>query len=82
MDYIRGVLRGFHLLAHTWAGSPTARAFLFGSGTVKPPPMDNYGYYTMAGGGKSIETGYFLNIVILFGAIWVKTKCVSRGRVH
>lgn len=63
MDYIRGVLRGFHLLAHTWAGSPTARAFLFGSGTVKPP-MDNYGYYTMAGGGKSIETGYFLKNVV------------------
>ena len=59
MDYIRGVLRGFHLPAHTWASSPTARAFLFGSGTVKPPPMDNYGYYTMAGGGESIETGYF-----------------------
>ena len=30
----------------------------------KAPPMDNYGYYTMAGGGKSIETGYFLKNVV------------------
>ena len=60
MDYIKGVLRGAHLLAHTWASRPIAHGVCFGcSGKRIPPPMDHYGYYTMEGGRKSIENMTF-----------------------
>ena len=38
MDYIRGVLRGSHLLAHTWASKPMLQG-VFSSAGIKTPPF-------------------------------------------
>ena len=51
IKYFRSVLRGSHLLAHTWATRPMLHGVIFiSSGTDDPPPMDNYKHYTMAEG--------------------------------
>ena len=62
MDYFRGLLRGAHLLAHTWATSPQARGRLqmvSSLGIQKPPFLVMFSHYTMKGGKKSIEEQVF-----------------------
>ena len=51
MDYFKRVLRGAHLVAHTWATRPVQQGiFLDCSDMVQPPLMDNFDHYTMEDG--------------------------------
>ena len=56
LDRGRVIMCGSPLPASTWASKPRQHGVFFTcSGTQKPPPMDNYGYYTMGRGEKSID---------------------------
>lgn len=58
-----------------------------------PPSMDNYRYYTMGGGGKSIEIRYYFEkyraacyirgLVVLSGLIWSKLNVkLNKTKAH
>jgi len=39
MNYFRVILRGAHILAHTWARSPTLHGVMFTCSGIKTPPL-------------------------------------------
>ena len=62
MDYIRGVLRGSHLLAHTWANRPTLRGrfpVCSFSGINAPPSMVIFFMIPQEGGSVDRAGGVF-----------------------
>ena len=55
MDCFRGILRGSHLPAHTWANRPMLQGVFSSAGIKTPPFMVNLGCYIMREGEKSRE---------------------------